>query len=70
MSSAAGFSVSLLGLFDLPDLVPKDDFLFQAFIQAHKWSSYALIALAAVHAGAALMHHFVNKDETLKKMLA
>jgi len=70
MSSAAGFPVSLLGLFDLPDLVPKDDFLFQAFVQAHKWSSYALIALAMVHAGAALMHHFVDKDETLKKMLA
>ncbi|HXE50248.1 MAG TPA: cytochrome b [Ramlibacter sp.] len=69
MSSAAGFTVSLLGLFDLPDLVVKDDFLFQAFVQAHKWLSYALIALTVVHAGAALMHHFVNKDETLRKML-
>jgi cytochrome b561 len=70
MSSAAGFPVSLFGLFDLPDFVPKDDYLFQAFVQAHKWSGYALIALTLVHAGAALMHHFINKDETLKKMLA
>jgi cytochrome b561 len=69
MSSAAGFSVSILDLFDLPDLVAKDDFLFQAFVQAHKWSGYVLIALAVMHAGAALMHHFVDKDETLKKML-
>jgi cytochrome b561 len=70
MSSAAGFPVSLLGLFDLPDLVPHDDYLFQAFVQAHKWSGYALIALTSVHAGAALTHHFVDKDETLKKMLS
>jgi cytochrome b561 len=70
MSSAAGFPVSLFEIFDLPDLVPKDDYLFQAFVQAHKWSGYALIALTLVHAGAALMHHFINKDETLKKMLA
>ncbi|HXD39716.1 MAG TPA: cytochrome b [Ramlibacter sp.] len=70
MSSAAGFTVSLLDLFDLPDLVPKDDFLFQAFVQAHRWSGYALIALTLLHAGAALTHHFVNRDETLKKMLS
>jgi cytochrome b561 len=69
MSSAAGFPMSFLGLFDLPDLVPHNDYLFQAFVQAHKWSGYALIALTAVHAGAALMHHFVFKDETLRKML-
>src|SRR6185369_16783041 len=37
MSSAAGFPVSFLGLSDLPDLIPKDDYLFQAFVQAHKW---------------------------------
>jgi cytochrome b561 len=70
MSSAAGFPVSLLDLFDLPDLVAKDDYFFQMFVQAHKWSGYALIALTVVHAGAALTHHFVNKDETLMKMLS
>jgi cytochrome b561 len=68
MSSAAGFSVSILGLFDLPDFVAQDDYLFQAFVQAHKWSGYALLALTVVHAGAALKHHFMDKDETLRKM--
>jgi cytochrome b561 len=28
-----------------------------------------LIALVAVHAGAALWHHYVERDATLKKML-
>lgn len=69
MSSAAGFPVSFLGWFDLPDLVSQSDYLFRGFVGVHKWLSYALIALTVMHAGAALMHHFMFKDETLKKML-
>jgi len=69
MSSAAGFPVSFLGLFDLPDLVRRDDYLFQVFVAVHKWLGYALIPLIVVHAGAALRHHFICKDDTLRKML-
>lgn len=69
MSSAAGFPVTFLGLWDLPDVVAQDEYLFRLFVQVHKWLGYALIALTLVHAGAALRHHFVVKDETLKKML-
>ena len=69
MSSAAGFPVSLFGLFYLPDLIPYDDYLSQVFIAVHKWLGYALIPLIIVHAGAALRHHFVLKDDTLRKML-
>jgi cytochrome b561 len=68
MSSAAGIPVSLFGLFDLPDLVPYSDYWFQALIELHKWLGYALIVCTAIHAGAALRHHFVFKDETLRKM--
>jgi cytochrome b561 len=69
MSSAAGFPVSFLGLFQLPDVVSPNEYLFRAYAQAHKWLSYGLIGLTLVHAGAALRHHFVIKDETLQKML-
>ena len=69
MSSAAGFPVSFLGLFELPDFVSPNEYLFRAFVQAHKWLSYGLIGLTLVHAGAALQHHFLFKDETLRKML-
>jgi cytochrome b561 len=69
MSSAAGFPVSLFGRFDVPDLIPHDDYLFQVFIAVHKWLGYALIPLIVLHAGAALRHHFIFKDETLRKML-
>lgn len=69
MSSAAGIPVSLLGTFALPDLVPYDDYLFKRFIEIHKWLGYALIVLIFIHAGAALRHHFLFKDDTLRKML-
>jgi cytochrome b561 len=69
MSSAAGFPVSFLGLFELPDLISRSDYLFRTLIEVHKWLSYALIALTLLHAAAALVHHFLIKDETLNKML-
>lgn len=35
----------------------------------HEWLAYALMALVAVHVVAALKHHFINRDESLKRML-
>ena len=35
----------------------------------HEWCAYGLIALASVHALAALKHHFIDKDSTLRRML-
>ena len=69
MSSVAGIPVSVLGLFTLPDLLPRDDYLFQRLIDVHKWLGYALVLLIFGHVGAALRHHFVFKDDTLRRML-
>jgi cytochrome b561 len=69
MSSATGIPVSFLGVFELPDLVAYNERLFHSFIDIHKWLGYALIVLILIHAAAALRHHFLFKDETLKKML-
>jgi len=69
MSSAAGIPVSFLGLFQLPDLIAHDELLFRAFIRIHQWLAYALIACLLVHASAALTHHLLLKDDTLRKML-
>jgi len=35
----------------------------------HEWLAYSLIALAVVHAVAAIKHHLIDKDNTLKRML-
>jgi Cytochrome B561 len=69
MSSAAGIPVSFLGMFTLPDFVDRNDNLFQQLIEVHKVLGYVLILAIIVHAGAALGHHLVFKDDTLRKML-
>lgn len=69
MSSATGIPVSVLGLLTLPDLVPYDDRLFHTLIDVHRYLGYALIVCMAAHIGAALRHHFLLRDNTLKKML-
>jgi cytochrome b561 len=69
MSSAAGIPVSFFGWFMLPDFVHRDDDLFLRYIAIHQWLGYLLILCIFVHAGAALRHHFVFKDDTLRKML-
>ncbi|GAA5646852.1 MULTISPECIES: cytochrome b [Vibrio] len=35
----------------------------------HYYAAWALILLAALHAVAALKHHFIDKDNTLRKMI-
>ena len=68
MSSAAGIPVSVFGLFDLPDFVSYNDRLFRFYIEVHKWLGYALLGLILIHAGAALRHHLLLKDDTLRKI--
>jgi len=69
MSSAAAIPVSFFGLFYLPDMIPPDEATFRLLIGVHHWLAYTLLLLLAVHAGAALRHHFVSGDETLARML-
>ena len=35
----------------------------------HEYASYTLMTLALLHAMGALKHHFIDKDDTLKRML-
>jgi len=36
---------------------------------AHRFAAYALAVLVALHAAAALKHHFVDRDATLRRMV-
>jgi cytochrome b561 len=69
MSSAANFSVSVFGLFTLPDLVAPDKALGKAFEAAHSWLAWILIGLVALHVAGALKHHFVLRNDTLRRMI-
>lgn len=69
MSSAGGYPVTFFGWFDLPDIGPYNEYWFRASIAIHRWLAYALIAVVTLHAAAALRHHWVQRDDTLRRML-
>ena len=69
MSSAKGYSVSFFGWVTLPALVDKDIDLAKLFKEIHEVGGWGLIIVAALHALSALKHHFINKDDILRRML-
>ncbi|MDX2073471.1 MAG: cytochrome b [Alphaproteobacteria bacterium] len=69
MSSAAGYPVSVYGLFTLPDLVAPDKALAESMKERHEATGNILLVLFCLHAGAALLHHFYHKDGVLRRML-
>jgi cytochrome b561 len=68
-SSAAGFQTVYLGMVPIPDLLSKDKALADALKLAHKSINYTLAAVIVLHAAAALKHHFIDKDDVLRRML-
>ncbi|MFA7243586.1 MAG: cytochrome b [Sulfuricellaceae bacterium] len=69
MSSAKGFPVVYLGLVQLPDLVSKNAELGDLLKALHTALNYGLLALLGLHVAAALKHHFIDRDATLRRML-
>jgi cytochrome b561 len=58
----------LLG-FTVPALLARDRRLTKVFHNIHEISAWALLALIALHASAALFHHFALRDDVLRAML-
>jgi cytochrome b561 len=69
MTSAAGFPVSFFGWFTVPDLIGPNDAYRKLFDTVHEWLGYGLIAAISLHTAAALKHHFIDKDDILRRML-
>jgi cytochrome b561 len=60
---------SLFGFIPVPHLVDASHRSYRDAIEAtHLVSSYALLALVAVHSAAALRHHFFRKNAVLRRM--
>jgi len=68
MSQSAGYAVTLFG-FELPALVEKDAALHELFEYSHQSFGWMLALVLLAHVGAALRHHLVLKDATLRRML-
>jgi cytochrome b561 len=69
MTSARGFPASWFGFFQLPDFVPKNQALYEAMKQTHDTLALALYAIVFLHVAAALKHHYMLKDDVLRRML-
>lgn len=69
MSSARSFAVSWFGLLQLPDLVRPNRALYDAMLTTHGVLAWTLATIATLHVLAALKHHFVLKDDVLRRML-
>ena len=68
MSSALGFSTVVFGL-KLPDLLERNRELGDTLKVVHYFLNKTLLALVALHFGAALKHHFIDHDNVLRRML-
>lgn len=66
---AGGDALSVFGLFDIASPWPKNREAKHFYEEIHEVLAHVLIALAAFHALAALVHHYVMHDRTLKRML-
>ena len=66
-SSDAGFT--FFGLFDIPAVLPKSEATRDLAIAIHYYIAYGLVAVVAVHAGAAIKHQLIDKHGTLRRML-
>ena len=68
MSQAAGIPVNLFGLFEFPVFLDKDPELAKTFLNVHGTVWILLVISVIGHAGAAMHHHFIRKDNVLKQM--
>ena len=68
MSSAKGVQTVWFGVLPLPDLLARDRELGDLLQLVHKALNVLLMMTLAGHVLAALWHHFVLKDDTLRRM--
>ena len=68
MSSAKGVQTVWFGVLPIPDLLARDKELGNLLQWVHKGLNITLMLTLAGHVGAALWHHFVLKDDTLRRM--
>lgn len=69
MSSAKGYQTVWFGVVPLPDLIGKDKQIGEALVELHESLNGLLMLIVAIHALAALKHHFIDRDDVLIRML-
>lgn len=69
-NSASGYPLQWFSLFNLPSLTGgADPALKGAAHLIHEYGFYVLVLALLAHVGGALKHHFIDRDDTLVRML-
>lgn len=69
MVTAKGDGLNVFDWFSIPAIVNSKSHWVDPAGSVHLWTGYFIIALASLHALAALKHHLIDKDGTLKRMI-
>lgn len=69
ISTLDGRSIEVFGLFTIPSLYENKG-MEEIAGTVHEYLAYAVIALAALHALAALKHHFIDRNDNLTRMIS
>jgi cytochrome b561 len=75
-ASPLGIPTVWFGLFEWPHIAPlahlpfdQKDATEESIHTVHAWLAYGAVALLVLHIGAALLHHYFWKDDTLRRMV-
>ena len=68
-NSASNFPLQWFKLVQLPALVAPDPELKRLAHDVHEALAYTIILLLLLHIVGALKHHFIDRDDTLRRML-
>ncbi|MBS3804051.1 MAG: cytochrome b [Oleiphilaceae bacterium] len=69
ISTADGSSIDVFNWFTLPSVTGRARDLETIVGDVHYWSTWALVALSLLHGLAAIKHHVIDKDDTLRRIL-
>ncbi len=69
MSSAKGVQTVWFGVLPLPNLVSKSKELGELLKEVHESLNFLMLGLVFAHVGAALKHHFIERDDILARMI-
>lgn len=69
INSAANFPLEYFGLFPIPNLTAENEPLKNAATEVHETLIWILVGVLALHVAGALKHHFVDRDDVLRRML-
>lgn len=69
ISTADGKPISVFGRFDVPATLADAGAQADFAGALHFWLAWSVVVLSVMHGFMALKHHFIDKDDTLKRML-